>query len=107
MGVADGTHAIVYVNGSPAGSSAAGDTYTGYSVPNIFINGLFPGGSSPLYMSVLIDESRVSNVARSADWIEAEYANQNAPGNIGSPGFWTFGARTALGIARKRTIVVQ
>ena len=107
VGVADGTHAIVYVNGSPAGSSAAGDTYTGYSVPNIFINGLFPGGSSPLYMSVLIDESRVSNVARSADWIEAEYANQNAPGNIGSPGFWTFGARTALGIARKRTIVVQ
>jgi hypothetical protein len=49
----------------------------------------------------LIDEMRVSNLARSADWILAEYNNQNAPGNIGyrkKPGgltaFWTFGART-------------
>ena len=40
----------------------------------------------------LVDEARVSSVARSAGWISTEYQNQNAPGNIGSAGFWTFGS---------------
>ena len=54
-----------------------------------------------------VDEIRVSSVVRGANWIKAEYNNQNAPGNIGSPGFWTFGPKTALAIARRRMIVVQ
>lgn len=36
-----------------------------------------------------LDEVRVSNVARSSDWILTEYNNQFNPGNIGSPGFYT------------------
>ena len=38
----------------------------------------------------LIDEVRISNVARSVDWVLTEYNNQNAPGNIGTPGFIIF-----------------
>ena len=38
----------------------------------------------------ILDEIRVSGSERSADWIKAEYNNQNAPSNIGSPGFWTW-----------------
>jgi hypothetical protein len=53
------------------------------------------------------DEFHFANSARSSDWIKAEYNNQNAPGNIGSAGFWTFGAKTALAIARRRIVVVQ
>jgi hypothetical protein len=30
----------------------------------------------------LIDEVRISNVARSADWVTTEYNNQNAPGSF-------------------------
>ena len=36
----------------------------------------------------------MSSVARGADWIKAEYNNEKAPGNIGAPGFWTWGTRT-------------
>ncbi|GAG94589.1 unnamed protein product, partial [marine sediment metagenome] len=32
------------------------------------------------------DEYRISNIARSADWIATEYANQNTPGTFLSVG---------------------
>ena len=38
----------------------------------------------------IISEFRVSNIVRAADWIKAEYNNQNAPGNIGAAAFWTW-----------------
>jgi hypothetical protein len=39
----------------------------------------------------LLDEVHESNsTIRSASWYLAEYNNQNAPGNVGSPGFWTW-----------------
>lgn len=44
-----------------------------------------------------IDEVRVSTVVRSADWSLTEFNNQVAPGNIGTPGFITFGAETGSG----------
>jgi hypothetical protein len=37
------------------------------------------------------DEFRISTTARSADWILTQYNNQNNPGNIGSPGFYSVG----------------
>ncbi len=43
-----------------------------------------------------MDEVRISNSARSADWITTEYNNQNSPGNIGSPGFYTVGSETPV-----------
>ncbi|MDR6944763.1 DUF2341 domain-containing protein [Mucilaginibacter pocheonensis] len=36
-------------------------------------------GGSQLYFNGIIDEPRVSNVAKTADWLKAEYVNQNNP----------------------------
>jgi hypothetical protein len=62
VGVADGTNAKTYVNGVEVGSVSAGNTYTEYTVPNIFINGTtglvsFGGG----YSQQQIDDVRVWN----------------------------------------------
>ena len=38
-----------------------------------------------------MDEARISNIARTADWVLTEYNNQFDPGNIGSAGFLTIG----------------
>jgi hypothetical protein len=38
------------------------------------------------------DEARVSDTVRSAAWILTEYNNQKSPGNIGAPGFLTWGS---------------
>ena len=39
----------------------------------------------------LIDEVRIANVTRSSCWIDANFDNQNNPGDIGAPGFYTVG----------------
>ena len=94
----DGTYLTVFVNGSIIGG------------PSAFSLNTVPGGAiylTPWAGNGVVNALRVSSVARGADWDKAEYNNENAPGNTGSPGFWTFGARTPLAIARKRTIVVQ
>jgi len=43
----------------------------------------------------ILDELRVSDTARSACWIDANYDNQNDPGDIGTPGFYTVGVAAA------------
>ena len=53
----------------------------------------FNGGVFPV--NGIVDELRISNVARSADWILTEYRNQNAPGT-----YLSLGPRaTAVGTA--------
>jgi trimeric autotransporter adhesin len=39
------------------------------------------------YLNGILDEVRISKIARSAGWITTEYRNQNAPGT-----FYTVGA---------------
>jgi hypothetical protein len=97
----DGTNLSEYVNGvlTYGPSAFSFNTVAGGGLGTAYQNGTTNAGS--------ISALRVSSVARGSDWIKAEYNNENAPGDIGSPGFWTFGARTLLGIARRRTIVVQ
>jgi len=78
----------VYLNGVQAG------TFTAAS-PNSQNTPLYFGwenaaGAFPLIGR--LDEVRISNTARSASWAKASYNNQSAPGNIGSPGFWTWGS---------------
>jgi hypothetical protein len=84
----DGTTCKFYINGAPSGSTSVsgsfnttgGDTYQlgkGYGTGEDFDG--------------LLDEVHESNsTIRSASWYLAEYNNQNAPGNVGSPGFWTW-----------------
>jgi hypothetical protein len=47
-------------------------------------------GASHTFIGI-IDEVRISNTARTFDWIKTSYTNQNNPGNIDSPGFYTVG----------------
>jgi len=49
-----------------------------------------------------VDEARVSNVARSADWILAEYNNQNSPST-----FYTVGEEGAPVAARRRAVMAM
>lgn len=101
VGVADGANAITYVNGVQVGSIAAGDTYTAYTVPNIFISG--SGSTNPVlsgtYLNGLIDEVRVYNRALGASEITALYnsgaAKLKAPNNLGLVGYWPMNEGTS------------
>ncbi len=65
-GVLDGTGAGAgQSNGAPTAASTGGDPF------NAVMSGPF-------------DESRLATIARSADWLLTEYANQNAPPAIGA-----------------------
>ncbi len=78
----------LYINGAAQGStwSASGFGTTLNGVCRIGEIQIFSG----VYYVGKLDEVRVSNSARSADWVLTAYNNQNAPGNVGSPGFLTF-----------------
>jgi hypothetical protein len=86
---ADGSNINVYINGGAPVSTAAGNSYAGYTVPNFFI------GCATLtysFLSANIDEVRVSTLARSPDWITTEYNNQSSIST-----FMTMGAETTSG----------
>jgi hypothetical protein len=89
-GTLSGSTMLLYVNGVvPAQSSNA---VSGIANSNVNLNiGKWPGGNGN-YFNGKIDEVRISSIARSADWITTEYNNQYAPGNIGSPNFYTVGS---------------
>lgn len=76
-----------YVNGSVDQSVAANGngntTVSGISLGKDPTNGRYWNGA--------IDEARISNIARSADWITTEYNNQSAPGT-----FETLGSEVSL-----------
>jgi hypothetical protein len=57
-------------------------------------------------MNGLIDEPRVSSVARSANWLATEYNNQQSPGNIGANGFLKYGPEPVGGTTGVRRRVV-
>lgn len=101
---ASSTSHVCYVNASPGSVDPTSSAPSG-------VNALTLGAAeynSGAYSSFLIgsiDEVHISNIARSSDWITAEYNNQLSPGNIGAANFWTFGAKT--GASRRRVIVVN
>lgn len=74
----------IYINGTPSGSD---NISTAFSTNN---NPLYI--SSPDYgLDGFVDEVRISNVARSANWISTEYNNQNTPAT-----FHSFGAEQII-----------
>jgi hypothetical protein len=79
----DSTAGLVgYVNGASDGTAAAGGTLNTTSRPS----GIGQDPANGRYWDGLIDEVRVSNAARSADWIKAEYNNQSSPSTFYSLG---------------------
>jgi len=96
VGILSGTTVSLRINGAePAYDS--GSARTGASIGSTSVTATVGRDSraASYYGNGLMDEIRVSNVARSTAWILTEYNNQNLPGNIGTAGFLTFGAETA------------
>ncbi len=76
-GTYDGTNMKLYVN-DVAPVSSAPAIVVGYSATfNLAIGA--EAQASAWWVNGIVDEARVSASARSADWIAAEYNNQNAP----------------------------
>lgn len=84
----------VYLNGAQNNAAANNFGYAGTANVN-FSGASWMIGNNPQwtgYSNIILDEVRVSNIARSANWIATEYSNQSNPGNIGTPGFYAVGA---------------
>jgi len=76
VGTWDGSTKRIYVNGVLKGSAAQTGTIS-YASTGLFEFGANSAGTEQL--NGVVDEGRVSNIARSADWIAAEYNNQISP----------------------------
>jgi hypothetical protein len=73
----------LYVNGSQAAQTS--DTGSKALTPPIPRLGRH-ATSTTQFLNGSLDEFRVSNIARSADWIKTEYNNQSSPGTFHSLG---------------------
>ncbi len=85
------TSFILYVDGTAVSSGSVGAAATPSSLSDTFVGGLIYN-TSTVYgnWNGVIDEVRISNVARSADWILADYNSTNSPATFysisGAPG---------------------
>lgn len=61
VGVANGTNAILYIDGVSDGSAAAGATFTSYTVPNIFVAAPQGSGNPGTYLACSVFDFRVYN----------------------------------------------
>ncbi|MDX1430163.1 MAG: DUF2341 domain-containing protein, partial [Rhodothermales bacterium] len=88
----DGLENRLYLDGAlvPGGSGQLSDNDWASFVGNFFIG---QRGNDSMFWDNLIDEVRLSSIARSAEWIEAQYLNQE-----GSFSFTNFGSGEALGV---------
>lgn len=82
--VYDGSEMKLYLNNSAVGNTSKSGSMTTSSSVDVHI-GNNPGSNLKPFDGK-IDEVRVSNVARSADWITTEYNNQNNPSTFISHG---------------------
>jgi len=84
VGTYDGTTVRAYLNGvqvGVSGTTTGAIRASGYD-PSIGRNPAYNGD----YLAGVTDEVRISNIARSADWIATQYHNQSNPANFVSMG---------------------
>jgi RHS repeat-associated protein len=94
VGTADGTNAVLYIDGVQDGTFPVGATYTGYTVPDIFVGGT---NNSGIALSQTVDEFKVYNRALSATEVARLYATRAAKQSASLPtlipnglvGYWT------------------
>ncbi len=86
VGTYDGTTGKLYVNGVQQTATISAANALGVSSQATSI-----GRRITNYWDGTIDETRISNIARSANWITTEYNNQSATST-----FYTVGAETSL-----------
>lgn len=83
VGVKNGNNLYIYVDGFLEGSVSP--SFTGnWDDGDIRIGTSIDGGLR--YVNGLIDEVRISNIAKSADWIKTSYNNQKSPSTFYSIG---------------------
>lgn len=75
-----GTRIIDWYKNGAAQTSGTGSTSTTLAWTNLTFGNINGGGTG--WYAGFLDEIRVSNSARSADWIATEYNNQNDPGSF-------------------------
>jgi hypothetical protein len=95
VGVMDGATMRLYINGSEAASGPLGEDIGNSGADLMVAN----RGDLVLPAYGDIDEARISNTARSADWIATEYNNQSAPGNFYAVGAEQSGTSGGSGFA--------
>ena len=72
--------ATIYINGVPSGSGSGGSSWTGDdSAQTAYLANATYGDSASAPLNGSLDEFRISNTIRSADWISTEYNNQSSP----------------------------
>jgi hypothetical protein len=84
VGTYDGSKMRLYINGSLDNSTGAGGS--AYNSAEQLYLGADSGCSGRGKFTGMIDEVRISNSARSANWIKTEYNNQNSPSSFYSVG---------------------
>jgi RHS repeat-associated protein len=94
VGTYDGSNTIVYANGSPAATIAQTGPIDYGTSQDLDIGTLSPYTAPSEPLNGLIDEARISTVARSADWIATEYANESSPST-----FYAVGAQVTANSA--------
>ncbi len=89
VGIYDGSSIKLFANGSQVSSSSETGNIASSTTP--FVIGSDTEISSEYFNGVL-DEARISNSARSADWVATEYNNQSTPS-----AFYTIGTDASGG----------
>ncbi|MHC4638572.1 MAG: DUF2341 domain-containing protein, partial [Planctomycetota bacterium] len=78
--VQNSTTSKLYVNAVQQSYTDSGEWFDNLGAGTVYMGtSTVDGVTFPAFLDGLLDEIRVSNVARSAAWIEAEYLNQNNP----------------------------
>jgi len=95
QGVYNGSTLSTYVDGTQYGILS---TTTNPSSTTAYYIGAGEGGTQ-YFFNGTIDEARVSNVAKSADWIKAEYVDQNSPTSFTTVGSTSTNSTNAAAIS--------
>lgn len=91
VGTFDGSNLFLYKDGVQTGTTAQSLTPTsGVFSTKIAVDGNKSGAG--YYFNGVLDEARISTVARTADWVITEFNNQKTPAS-----FYTLGTETPLG----------
>ncbi len=95
----------IYIDGSEIGAyntqNAATGTLTDKSAEALLL-GMYSGSTLPF--DGILDEFRLANVQRSANWIATTFNNQDDPGTFWSTGAWELNLPTIGPIQTGRTI---
>ncbi|MHA2282406.1 MAG: DUF2341 domain-containing protein [Promethearchaeota archaeon] len=80
------TYSRLFLNGQKVDENTTNIIASQYDAPNAVRFGARGDIPPPNYFNGILDEVRISNIARSADWIKTEYDNQFDPSSFYSIG---------------------